>query len=114
MQQQQEMDLQQQVAQYNAAFAGQVVSDTITVDMEIPKQFAGALLGPKGETIVKLQEQSGTTIQLSQNDATVKFRNIHISGTTYGCSTAQYLIREVLDNMKKEYESYFQQGLYQK
>ena len=113
MQQQQEMDLQQQVAQYNAAFAGQVVSDTITVDMEIPKQFAGALLGPKGETIVKLQEQSGTTIQLSQNDATVKFRNIHISGTTYGCSTAQYLIREVLDNKKKEYESYFQQGLYQ-
>ena len=87
----------------------ELVSDIISVNMEISKQFAGALLGPKGETIVKLQRESGTTIRMSQNDPKVKHRDINIIGTEYGCSTAKFLIREVLDQKKKEF---FQIGLY--
>ena len=87
----------------------EMVSDIISVDIEISKQFAGALLGPRGETIVKLQRESGTTIRMSPNDPKLKHRNIHIIGTEYGCSTARFLIREVLDQKKKEF---FQDGLY--
>lgn len=48
-------------------------------------------------------------IRMSQNDPNMNTRKIHITGTAYGCSTAEYLVREVLGQKKKEF---FERGLY--
>ena len=84
-------------------------SDTTSITMEISKQFAGAILGPKGKTIVKLQRESGTIIRMSQIYPNVNTRKVRISGTAYGCSTAEYLVREVLEQKKREF---FERGLF--
>ena len=43
---------------------------------EIPKEFIGAVIGPGGKIIQQMQEDTGATITIDEEDALVRFRSV--------------------------------------
>ncbi|XP_035692733.1 RNA-binding protein Nova-1-like isoform X1 [Branchiostoma floridae] len=66
------------------------------VELEVPENLVGAILGKGGKTLVEFQEYSGARIQISKKGEFTpgtNNRKVTITGTPAATQTAQYLVR---------------------
>ncbi len=62
--------------------------------MTIPNDLAGAIIGPKGQKIQQIREQSGAGITIDKPTPGVNDRIITITGTQEQIQNAQYLLQQ--------------------
>jgi len=72
-------------------------SDEVVYDLNIPRDYAGVVIGRGGETIKRIQAQTSTKIQCSSDDPTVQHRVFHISGPQESVLQAQGEIRTLVE-----------------
>lgn len=74
-------------------------SFTSTINLAVPDEMIGALLGRRGQTLIDLQTESGTRIRVSQRNSFVpgtRNRIVTITGSQENIARARQLIRQVL------------------
>src|SRR3990167_407210 len=71
--------------------------------IQVPRECIGLVIGRKGETIKKLQAQSGATkIQAAPESSDGnEYRNVYIDGSDEACATVINLINEIVQNHLK-------------
>jgi len=74
-------------------------SNEITVEILIPGQKCGLIIGKKGETIHKLQENSGTEMQLIQDSKipNEQGKSLRITGLPAKVKIAKRMVKQLLD-----------------
>lgn len=71
--------------------------DEKKIDLEIPENIVGAILGPGGRSLVEIQHLSGANIQISKKGTFAPGTNnriVCIAGSSNAIATAQYLIEQ--------------------
>lgn len=72
---------------------GQNKPNTMTNQVTIPNDLAGAIIGPKGQKIQTIREQSGAGITIDKPQSGNNDRVITITGTPDQIQNAQYLLQ---------------------
>ena len=68
------------------------------VIIQCPREMVGRCIGKNGETIKRLQSQSGANIQVDQKSmAAHELRLVQISGTEWQVATATTLVKEIIE-----------------
>ena len=69
----------------------------VNSEIPVPSGRVGLLIGRQGETIQRLQAESGARLQMIQDDPTAEFKPLKISGDAEQVAKAEALVRDLLD-----------------
>jgi len=74
--------------------------DEETTQVTIPKEVAGAIIGPGGQRIRKIRNESKANITIENAQAGSNERIITIEGTEGQISVAKYLLRQAVNDQR--------------
>lgn len=63
----------------------------------IPSNRVGMIIGRAGETIKRIQDESGARLQMIQDDPTAEMKPLKIAGDAAAVAKAEKLVRDMLD-----------------
>eukprot|EP01136_Pigoraptor_vietnamica_P045637 Opistho-1_new@23828 len=89
---------------YGAPSMGQAPSfggPTSTFEIRIPREFVGTVIGHSGETIRRLQADTGCRIQFQQDIPGAPDRMLTITGPSEGLGRAHQLVDQVIEESKQ-------------
>uniref|UniRef100_A0A8C6LF38 KH-type splicing regulatory protein n=1 Tax=Nothobranchius furzeri TaxID=105023 RepID=A0A8C6LF38_NOTFU len=74
------------------------------IDVTVPRQSVGVVIGRSGEMIKKIQSDAGVKIQFKPDDGTAPEKIAHIMGPPDQCQHAASIITELLQNVRAREE----------
>uniref|UniRef100_A0A1A8CGL1 KH-type splicing regulatory protein n=1 Tax=Nothobranchius kadleci TaxID=1051664 RepID=A0A1A8CGL1_NOTKA len=74
------------------------------IDIAVPRQSVGVVIGRSGEMIKKIQSDAGVKIQFKPDDGTAPEKIAHIMGPPDQCQHAASIITELLQNVRAREE----------
>lgn len=66
-------------------------------EVMIPSHRVGMIIGRSGETIKRLQDESGARLQMIQDDPSADLKPLKIAGTAEAVARAEKMVRDMLD-----------------
>ncbi|KJE97802.1 hypothetical protein, variant 3 [Capsaspora owczarzaki ATCC 30864] len=86
--------------QAGAGFGGSAAVGGTTLDVQVPREFTGAVLGERGDTIKRLQHDTGTRIQFRSGDDGAAIRTLQVTGEESATRRAEAAIQVIIEEAR--------------